>query len=435
MGFSVDYEVVYIGPTATGRTFLHQSPTALFRREVVDHRTNRLHGDVRLAMPLSWQVIGYLLFAAVIAAGLFLSLASYSRITTAPGSIVLDRGVAPIVPSRSGVLLTLPVADGRHVKAGTVIATIKADEQIDTSGTAPDQILSAIDRQDAGLADQSAATIRAARAETDRQNARVAGLEAESASLDVQITVQRDLVARAKKEVETVGAIASRGFISRRDMMQREEAVLSRQQQLAALEQGHAAKVAELVDARKSIGQSLAQAAAQTASLVSSRAELAQRRVDANSGRGYALTAPIDGTVSAVVARPGQTVTSQQSLMTIVPDDAVPRAELYIPTGAIAFLRVGQTVHLAIDAFPYQRFGTVDATIMQISATTIARAEAGGATEPVYLVVTRIARPWVSAFGRRERLLPGMTLTARIVTDRQNLLRWLFEPLFAVINR
>jgi len=321
------------------------------------------------------------------------------------------------------------------VSAGAVVATIKADERIDTAGTAPEQILSAIDRQDAGLAEQSVATIRAARAESERQAARIAGLEAERASLDAQVAVQRDLVSRARREVEAVGAIASRGFISRRDMMQREEAVLSRRQQLAALEQARAAKSADLADTRRSIDQSRALADVQTAGLVSSRAELAQRRVDASSGRGYALTAPVSGTVSAVIARPGQTVTGQQALMTIVPDDAVPRAELYIPTSAIGFLRTGQKVHLAIDAFAYQRFGTVDATIAQISATTMVRTDAAGTSGPVYLVVARMERPWIVAFGRSERLLPGMTLTARIVTERQSLFRWLFEPLFAVVNR
>ena len=34
-----------------------------------------------------------------------------------------------------------------------------------------------------------------------------------------------------------------------------------------------------------------------------------------------------------------------------------------------------------------------------------------------------------------EELVPGMSLTARIVTENQSLIEWLFEPLFAVRNR
>jgi membrane fusion protein len=44
-------------------------------------------------------------------------------------------------------------------------------------------------------------------------------------------------------------------------------------------------------------------------------------------------------------------------------------------------------------------------------------------------------RAAVSAFGRDEPLVSGMTLSARIVTEKQSLLEWLFEPLFAVQRR
>jgi membrane fusion protein len=58
-----------------------------------------------------------------------------------------------------------------------------------------------------------------------------------------------------------------------------------------------------------------------------------------------------------------------------------------------------------------------------------------GKARPTYLVSVELQEPWVRAFGRRQPLLPGMTLTARIVTERQSLLEWLFQPVFAVRNR
>jgi membrane fusion protein len=58
-----------------------------------------------------------------------------------------------------------------------------------------------------------------------------------------------------------------------------------------------------------------------------------------------------------------------------------------------------------------------------------------GAVVSAYPVVVEIDNPEVIAFGRREKLVPGMTLTARIVTEKQSLIEWLFEPLFAVRRR
>ncbi|MBA4768623.1 MAG: secretion protein HlyD, partial [Porphyrobacter sp.] len=52
-----------------------------------------------------------------------------------------------------------------------------------------------------------------------------------------------------------------------------------------------------------------------------------------------------------------------------------------------------------------------------------------------YPVVVDIDNPEVVAFGRREQLVPGMSLTARIITEKQSLIEWLFEPLFAVRRR
>jgi membrane fusion protein len=139
--------------------------------------------------------------------------------------------------------------------------------------------------------------------------------------------------------------------------------------------------------------------------------------------------------VTAVTARVGQAANQQQPLMVVMPADATPRAELYVPTSAAGFLAVGQDVRLAVDAFPYQRFGTVKARVVQISSVAIPKVTAEGTAVPVYLVTAELSEPSVVAFGLRQPLLPGMTLSARIVTERQSLFEWLFEPLYAVMKR
>ena len=139
--------------------------------------------------------------------------------------------------------------------------------------------------------------------------------------------------------------------------------------------------------------------------------------------------------MTAITGRVGQAAAQGQPLMAVMPAGSRPRAELYVPTQAAGFLAVGQEVRLAVDAFPYQRFGTVTARIAQIASTAVPRATAEGGTIPVYLVTVELGAPFVTAFGRRQPLLPGMTLSARIVTERRSLFEWLFEPLFAVGQR
>src|SRR5205085_4443767 len=113
---------------------------------------------------------------------------------------------------------------------------------------------------------------------------------------------------------------------------------------------------------------------------------------------------------------------------------AQPTAELYIPTTAAGFIAPGQEVRLSIGAFNYQTFGTVEARILTVSRAAVTQPGAQGPV-PVYLVTAAIGKPWIMAFGQKQPLLPGMTLSARIITEKRSLIKWLFEPLFAVGRR
>ena len=121
--------------------------------------------------------------------------------------------------------------------------------------------------------------------------------------------------------------------------------------------------------------------------------------------------------------------------MTIVPPGAELQAELAVPSSAIGFVEAGQEVSLAIDAFPYQRFGTVKGEVLTVAESALSQQGANGAVVAVYPVRVKLNADAVTAFGRSEPLISGMTLSARIVTEKQSLLEWLFEPLYAVRRR
>jgi len=406
----------------------------LFRQEVLLHRRDRLHGAVSLATPMAWQVIGFVLLTSLAIAICFLCLASYARIETVNGAISLDTGVATIVPSRAGVIAGLAVKEGQHVSVGDVLVRIRSEEDMTAGGTAPDAIRRSLDEQGARLAAQGALLLEASVAERQRVRAQIAGLGSEIVSLDQQVADQRALLNNAAREYADVSQVALKGFISKRDLEAREATMLSRRQQLSQLEQLRAARRADIAAAERSMVQSAAQAQAQVAGAEANRAALAQQAAQAELARGYALTSPVDGVVTALTARIGQPATGEQPLMLVVPASANTRVELAVPTAAAGFIARGQEVRVAIDAFPYQRFGAVTARVSEVSGAAVARQGPNGPV-PVYLVTAKLDQPWVRAFGRKQMLLPGMTLSARIVTEKRSLFEWLFEPVFAVRNR
>ncbi|MEA1647843.1 HlyD family efflux transporter periplasmic adaptor subunit [Nitrospirillum sp. BR 11164] len=411
---------------------MNTSPNPLFRKEFLEHRARRLDGDIHLFVPISWHLVGLSLIISVIISVIFLTFGSYSRFETVEGQIVLGTGVATILPPRSGIVAVLHVREGQHVVAGAPLVEVHTEETMIGGASGPSRMLDALVSQDETLSEQKAAVLAAATAERNRLQQQAAGFSQEILRIDEQISTQRRLVEVAEKEVGSVADIAARGFISQRDLRSREEALLVRQQQLLQLKQARDAKSSQIAEIKRSIDQAQALANAQISSIASNQAEIARHRTDVESSRGYTIRSPISGTVTAITAHAGQVASSQSEMMTIVPADGQFRAELYIPSNAIGFLKIGQEVNLAIDAFPYQRFGTVKGKVNEISTVAISHVRADGRPVPIYLLTANLSQPWVMAYGREQPLLPGMALTARILTARQSLFRWLFEPIYAV---
>lgn len=407
---------------------------SLFRPEVFEYRKDRLHGVVNLAVPISWQLVGSLFFIIVATAILFLSLAGYSRIETVAGVIVPEGGIVRIVPTRAGTVATLAVKTGDVVKQGQALATIQTGENL-AGGAASDQILKALDNQERLIASQEQQIAASAEANQRQLRARISGLQADVAGLASQIDVQKKLVESAHRELALAQEIAGRGFVSRRDILQREETYLNRQQQLTQLRQRIAGQEAAIDEAQASILQSGAAAGVQIAALAPQKSDIAQRRTSAEVADSYRLSAPVAGIVAALTVRPGQAISPQSEIMAIVPNASRLRAELYVPSSAIGFLKLGQDVSLGIDAFPHQRFGTLPAQVTSIATAPVTQADAKGDSRGVYIVSVSLQRETVAAYGKREPLLAGMSLTARVTTERQSLIKWLFEPLFAIGGR
>lgn len=407
----------------------------MFRPEAIERQRGRLSGNVHLFVPISWHLIGYGLLAIVTASLLFLFLGSYARVETVTGQIEPDLGSAAIMPTRAGIITSIPISEGTSVRAGAPVATIRAEEIDAGGGTGPEKVLAALKERDGRLAAQGQSILTGASATRARLLGQQQGLRAELAALDKQIDAQQHLIQTAQDDWVRVQAVAQRGFISKRELQAREDLLTSRQQQLAALVQTRADKAATLGGTDRAIEEAVSQAQATAAGIAGSRASVAQKEYDVAASRGYTLTAPVSGIVTALMARIGQSAQTSTSLMTIVPAGAHLQAWLYVPTQAAGFLTIGQDVRLQIDAFPFARFGTVPAKIVKISNAAINHPTSSGQAEPVYLVTASIADPGIHAFNHYQHLQPDMTLTARIITEKRSLAEWLFEPILAVRRR
>ena len=125
-------------------------------------------------------------------------------------------------------------------------------------------------------------------------------------------------------------------------------------------------------------------------------------------------------------------------MVSLLPTGVALEAHLFVPSRSIGFVAQGQTVALQYQAFPYQRFGSYQGRVTEISRTLILPTETAvplPLAEPAYRVIVTIDSQSVKAYGHDVPLQPGMLLDANIQLDRRRLYQWLLDPLYSIRGR
>lgn len=391
-----------------------------------------------LATPLSFKLIVGLLVTTVLGATAFAATASYARKETVPGWLAPQGGLIRVTARQGGVVDTLHVGDDAAVRAGQPLVTL----QLSTDSSSGD-VSAALTE---GLASEALATeARAAAeraklsAEGDQTRARVAALARELAESRGRITLGEQRLRLAQAEVARAQSIADQGFLPRREFDARRSAALTAEAELSQLRAAALQYEREIGEAQARLRALPADLRAVLAEAASARATMSQRRTQNEAQSAEVLTAPLSGRVAALPVELGQTLQPGAAVAVLTPANAALEAELFVPSRASGFIRVGQEVRLQYQAFPHQKFGTGEGVVTSVSRTVLAPAEVSipGLTvqEPVFRVRVRLKRDSVAAYGETIPLRPGMTLTADVVIDRRTLAEWLLDPLYAAGRR
>ncbi|HEX8380696.1 MAG TPA: HlyD family efflux transporter periplasmic adaptor subunit [Allosphingosinicella sp.] len=405
----------------------------LFRPEAMRGQ-DRLHGEVVLVPPVSWQLLGGFLLAAVVGAIFYFSTAEYKKVTTVRGQLTGSKGVVRAVAPDAGIVEAVLVEEGQIVAAGTPLARISVSTS-DGGASLQERRSAAIARRERIMTQREPELAEAFRARSASLRAQIDGDRSEIASIQAQMGEQRDLVRSAVEDLERARTVAARGFVSGRDVRQREEQLGSRRQSLSRLEQELSVRSARIEMAQAELARARTEYDLQLADLADDRAELAgQAAADENALR-VVVKAAQAGRVTGLLVHSGDAVGANTPLLSVLPEGTRLQARIEVPAAAAGFIQPGQGVRLAVDAFPYQTYGTIEARVDSVSAATVPVARPDGTSEEVFLVRATLPSGGIRAFDRTQPLRPGMTVTARIATRARSLAEWLFEPLFAVGRR
>ena len=139
------------------------------------------------------------------------------------------------------------------------------------------------------------------------------------------------------------------------------------------------------------------------------------------------LVAPVDGRVGQLAVHTiGGVVTAAQALMTVVPDDVRLEVEAWVSNKDIGFVEVGQRAEIKVDTFNFQKFGTIDAEVSEISPDPGKQTEKD--TELKYRVLITIERSNVKMTEREAQLASGMSVTAEIKIRQKRIIEFFLDP-------
>jgi membrane fusion protein len=348
--------------------------------------------------------------------------------------VAYDTGIARVYPSSPAEIRQFHVHNGDVVRAGQPLVTLSLAQGVDGVRSQLEQLANQ-DNEMARQIDLGAQTSAAETAALDQQRA---SLTASIASLERQRSLAASQVALAQSALRRATGLARQGAGSQRQVEDANSALLARRADVESLAERIIAQRATLENAVAQGTQHLIEASRTRSVLLAQRASLAEQRAGLMRTDQLQLTAPIAGEVSDISIEVGQHARTDQSLVTIVPQNSKLEVWLYAPSRAVGVTRVGQRVRLLFDAFPYQQYGAGGGTVTEVSRVPTEPTNLApdlDIHEPVFRIRVRIDELPPRVPVDRRNFRPGMTLAANLVLENRGLWQVLFGPILGAVRQ
>lgn len=405
----------------------------------------------RVAM---WLIMS---FAAI--ALLWAIFGEIDMVASAKGKIIPSEGSKIVQPFETATVKAIHVTDGQAVKAGEVLIELDATSTGADSARIRNDLVSA--RLQAGRArallsaitsgrapllgkieGASAAQIAQEQRMLDGQygefRAKLTSIDADVLKREAEISSTGEIIRKleqtapiARRRAEDFKDLAEKNFVSKHGYLEKEQARIEQEGDLAtqrsrlaelnaALEEGRSQRMALVAEMRRMALDSLSDGEQKAATHD-------QELVKAESrNKLMTLIAPVDGTVQQLAVHTvGGVVTEAQVLMVVVPKDNVLEVEAFLENKDIGFVNAGQDAEIKIETFPYTKYGTIHAEVIQVSNDAINDEKKG----LIYSMRARLAQSTIRVENKTVNLSPGMAATAEVKTGKRRVIEYFLSPL------
>jgi len=408
--------------------------------------------------PAPHVAIGLLLGFALVALAWSL-LGRLDIVAVAPGHVVPRDGSKTVQALETASVTAIRVTDGQVVRAGDTLVelddvAVRTDlerlrvervgallqaargqallDALDGDRAVPLQVPESADAERADEARrQLAGQLAELRARLARLDADIAERGAAERSAGEAVHKLELTVPLARQRASDLKDLADRNFISRHGYLEREQARIEQEADLAtqtsrlaqaraSLQQGQQQRRQVLAEARRSALDAIAVGQQKAASLDQELRKAEARRA------ALRLTAPVDGSVQQLAVHTvGGVVTPAQALLRVVPQDPVLEVEALVENGDIGFVRPGQEVVLKVQTFPFTRYGTLQGRIASVSGDAINDEKRG----LVYSARVTLDRAALEVGGASFRLGAGMAVSAEVKIGTRRVIDFVLSPL------
>lgn len=404
-------------------------------------------------VPATARLTLYALLAFIVVAIAWAALSLVDQVVVARGKLITTASNIVVQPLETSIVRSIDVRAGDIVRKGDRLGTLdqtftEADAEqlrtrIDSLGAQARRLQAEIEGQmykppASATPDEKLQEIIASKrqqqydARTDAFDKQIARAEAgtrtkraDQTALNARLTVAR--------EVETMrGALFAKEVGSRLQQLEAQSMRLQieRDLQLSAneileLQQEIARTRAE----REAFIQDWRQKTAEE--LVSARRDLdgAERQLDKAKRRNALvdLMAPADAIVLEVAQRSvGSVLREAEPLFTLVPIDVPIEAEVSIDARDIGLVRAEAPVRIKLDAYPFQKHGTLEGTVRTITEDSFTEKESA---QTFYRARVTLTSTTLRSVLDSYRLIPGMTVSAEIKSGERSVLSYFLYPL------
>ena len=408
-------------------------------------------------LPVAARITLHVLFAAFIFFVLWASLSDIDLIVVAHGRLVTPLPNIVVQPLETSIIQSIDVHTGQIVKKGERLATLdptfsEADEsQLRTRLHSLDNQLQWLNLTLSG----NKLTVEI-------------GKDADS-QLQTSLSIERhaNYAAQVHKLAESVSRLRATLETNRRDEQAQESSVRVLRE-MEAMQQNLVAKKlsarARLLDAQQrrmeaersmemsrnrqiEIGRELAALEAEKLTfetgwrqkLMEEMLSISRERDSVNEQLQKAdmrhklviLTSPTDAVVLDIAKlSQGSVIQGAEKLFTLVPLEAELECEVQIDSMDVGYVKAGDTAHVKVDAYPFQKHGALEGKLRLISQDAFRReATAGSGLDAYYLGRVTLLSARLKKMPSDAKLLPGMTVSSEIVVGKRSVMSYILWPL------